>query len=341
MKKYVHIGYARCGSSWLQKHLFPEHKQLLHLGRDWNDGIIDDSIRIALWSSFIQQPEFLYDHEETKKSFSKYFQQAASTPGIKACGISHELLTYTITGRVDLTERARRIARIFDDDTDIIMIIRNQCSSVRSTYTGLVQEHGITRTWEEFLFYFFFDRDRSSFCSLYYDKVFDLYENLFGRGRVHVIPFEILKANPKRFADMVCDALEIERMEAINPSPHNKSPSPEVLQIMFNLNKQLRFYMGNDIFERPHGYTVAPMYGKLFSIDVPKEIHDAYAKYRLVFNVNDKTVEQANSKGVIVPPMQTEMPKRYQELIQESFHAGNAELQKMTGLDLASFGYPV
>ncbi|HUT09169.1 MAG TPA: hypothetical protein VMY42_01610 [Thermoguttaceae bacterium] len=342
MKKYVHIGYAKSGSTWLQWNLFPRHRQLFHLGRAYGDSIIDDDVRLVLWSDLIEKPEFLFDEVAATRCFERYFEQAEKMSGIRACGISHELITNTCHGRVDLSERARRVARIFGPGTEIIMVVRNQLSFIRSLYTGLVKEGGITRTYDEYLFYFYYDQDRSPFSILFYDKVYELYANLFGAEHVHVVPFEILQTrSPLRFAREVCEGLGVDPIQRVDASQKNQSPSPKMLSLMLEVNKQFRFYLGNDAFERPWGYCARPLYTKVFGIEEPKENRESARKYLNVFQMTDASVEEVERQGVILPEMNTQMSDHYRDLFCRAYAPANARLQELTGLDLREFGYPL
>ncbi len=342
MKKYLHIGYAKSGSTWLQSNLFPVHPQLYHLGRSYGDRIDDDDVRLVLWSDLIEKPEFLYDRDRAAACFQQHFDDAADMRGILACGVSHELITNTLHGRVDLSDRARRVAGIFGRETEIIMVVRNQPSFVRSLYTGMIREGGVTRTFEEFLFYFYYDRDRSPFSTLFYDRVFELYADLFGREHVHVVPFEILsQQSPEAFAGRVCEALGVNPLGRIDGSRRNESPSPKALSLIRATNKKLRFYLGNDVFERPWGFTAAPLYPKQFGVEVPREITDNAKKYLTVYRVSDQTVADLEAQGGTITPMDIEMPSRYRELLGDAYAPHNARLSELTGLDLGAFGYPL
>jgi len=342
MKKYVHIGYAKSGSTWLQWNLFPRHRQLFHLGRAYGGSIIDDQIRLILWSDLIEKPEFLFDETAATRCFERYFEQAERTSGIRACGISHELITNTCHGRVDLSQRARRVARIFGSDTEIIMVVRNQLSFIRSLYTGLVKEGGITRTYDQFLFYFYYDQDRSPFSILFYDKVYELYADLFGAEHVHVVPFEILqKRSPLEFAHRVCEGLGVDPIDDVDASRRNERPSPKMLSLMLEVNKELRFYLGNDTFERPWGYCAMPLYTKVHGVEEPEEIVENARKYALVFRIDDHTVKEVERRGVVLAEMNTQMSDHYRELFCRAYAPHNLRLQKLTGLDLRQYGYPL
>jgi len=342
MKKYVHIGYPKSGSTWLQWNLFPKHRQIFHLGRAYGDTIIDDDVRLVLWSDLIEKPEFLFDEAAARRCFVRYFEQAEAMSGITACGISHELITNTAHGRVDLSERARRVARIFGPGTEIIMVVRNQLSFIRSLYTGLLKEGGITRTYDQFLFYFYYDQDRSPFSTLFYDKVYELYADLFGAEHVHVVPFEILQQqSPLEFARRVCEGLGVDPIENVDTSRKNQSPSPKLLSLMLEVNKQFRFYLGNDAFERPWGFCATPLYTKVFGIEEPEENRQSARKYLSVFQMTDAAVEQVERQGVVLREMDTRMPDRYRELFCRAYAPHNLRLQQLTGWDLQPYGYPL
>src|SRR5262245_26360258 len=136
MLKYAHVGFPKAASTWLQVFLFPRHPDLYHLGRHNGDEIINDDLRIALWNDLITGPPVLYNAEEVAGTFDKLFAQAAEK-GAAACGISQEVLTLSMVGNADITERARRLQSAMGKDTRIIMVVRNQLDWIRSLFCGL------------------------------------------------------------------------------------------------------------------------------------------------------------------------------------------------------------
>src|SRR5688572_27594813 len=131
MLKYAHVGYPKAASTWLQVFLFPRHPDLYHFGRHNADDIVDDDLRIALWNDLITRPPFLYEPAEVTRTFDRLFARAAETNAV-ACGISQEVITLSLVGSVDITERARRLRAAMGDGTRIILVIRNRLDWIRS-----------------------------------------------------------------------------------------------------------------------------------------------------------------------------------------------------------------
>ena len=268
MRKYAHVGYPKAASTWLQVYLFPRHPDLHHLGRHNGDEIVDDDLRIALWNDLIARPSLLYDPRETAATFERLFAAAAARKAV-ASGISQEVLTLSLVGSVDLTERARRLRGAMGEDTTIVLVVRNQLDWIRSTFCGLLKEGGMPLGWSEFLAYFYVEQDQSPFSSLFYDDVWALYAELFGERNVHLVPFELLKRDAGQFAAKVCDAIGVRPITDLPSTRINEAPSAKALTTALGINQKAAFYFGSTQFRRPLAFAAAPMYRNRLGVEQP------------------------------------------------------------------------
>ena len=343
MKKFVHIGIAKGGSTWLQRRLFPMHEQMLVLGRNYSVNVIDDDIRIALWNDLIEAPEFLYDHAATAAHFHRHFEAAKRTRGIRACGVTHEVFTTSWIGDVDLAERARRLAKIFGPETEIVLVVRNQLTTIGTLYCTMAREAGLIRTFEEFLFHFCYDRELSPFPDHLYDKLFETYAGLFGREHVHVIPFEILRRDPQEFADKICVAIGVDPIP-VDCSRVNSTSTPRSMGAVLAVNRILRYYLGGDRIARNMGKELKPLYTKRFGIAPPQEITENHKKHCACYEVgtNPAQADVLESRGLVLePPVHTDLPDHYRDLLHDAYAPHNARLQELSGLDLMQYDYPL
>lgn len=340
MKRYIHIGYAKSGSTWLQNSFFSQHEQLYHLGKFKGSQVVDDNIQRAFRSGLIEESEFSYDYETTARHFQRHFDEAARS-GKKACGISHELLTNSVNGRVDLAERARRIAKIFDYDAKIIMVVRNQFDFIKSLYSGLLVEGGIPLTFQEFLFYFYYDSDRSSMYNLYYDKVYELYVKLFGKENVHVLPYELLpRGKHLDFVNIICDFIGVDSLCEVNEDRANQSRSGKVLSLLLKENKDLRRCLGNHVFERPWGFAYTSVYRNLLKVDPPEQVLASHKNYQRAWRLSDRDVAEYEAEFGEIEPLNLIIPPDYRQMLGEKFAGVNQRLADLTGVDLSQFAYP-
>lgn len=376
MIKYAHIGYAKSASSWLQTNLFPKHKDLFHLGRSLGFGKerenFDDTIRLFLWNDIINTPSFLWNGKKIRDTLTQYFDLAEKRRVI-ACGISQEMITNVLTGKIDLTERANRLCEVFGFDTKIIIVIRNQFSWIESLYKGMLKEGGLTLTYEEFLFYLYYEKDISPLYTLFYDRVYEYYAGLFGANNIHVVPFEIIKKyGIESFAEAVTTAIGVSPIENINKNKINDSPSPQILNLIYLFNNNQRYYMGGDYFEQLWGINILPLYDRL-SVEPPKRIITSRKNYHFassdipniqyknlkeqiriilkIYNVDKPNWDIFKYIEVIkcffrlrmnkIAALNTTMPATYKELLHKEFAPHNNRLQKLLKINLEEFNYPL
>ena len=340
MLKYAHIGYPKAASTWLQTFLFPRHRELFHFGRYNGDDIIDDDLRIVLWNDLIMRPPLLYDADEVAGTFRRLFALAAKK-GATACGISQEVLTLSLIGGVDITERARRLRDAMGEDTRIIIVVRNQLDWIRSVFCGLLKEGGMQLDLEEFLYYFYYQQDQSPFSTLFYDAVHQCYAGLFGAGQVHVIPFELIKQDARDFAARVCRAIGVSELAEVPAESINERPSAKALTACLAYNRQRSFYFGTHPLRRPVGFAAEPMFRKRLGVDPPAWMAEERKQSMFSFVNMEKAVQAAESKGEAIPAMDTAFPARYEQLLVSAYAPHNRRLMELTGLDLAGLGYPV
>lgn len=310
------------------------------MGRHNGDDIVDDDVRIALWNDLIMRPSLLYDASEVEETFNRHFAQAEAM-GKVACGVSQEVLTLSLVGGVDITERARRLQAAMGADTRIVMVVRNQLDWIESVFCGLLKEGGMTIGLEEFLFYFYYQQDQSPFSTLFYDRVFELYADLFGTDNVHVVPFELIKRDAGAFARAVCDAIGVPHLGDVPAQSINPRPSSRGLSACLAYNRDRRFYFGAHHFRRPFAFGAAPIFAKRFGIDPPLWMTEERELSMVSFKNIEEVVRQALQRGDMIPPMATTFPPQYTELFVEAYAPHNVRLAELTGLDLASHGYPV
>jgi len=340
MQKYAHVGYPKSGSTWLQLDLFPRHPDLFHLGRHNGDDIIDDDLRNILWNDLIAQPALLYEADRAAGVFDRLFVQAARA-GKAACGISQEILTTSLAGNVDVTQRAMRLRGAIGPDTQIVMVVRNQLDWIRSMYCALLKEGGMTLEFDDFLFYFYYQQDQSSFSDLFYDAVYSLYADLFGARNVHVIPFELLRRDAGLFAREVCAAIGVRPPDEVSSRIVNPRLSPKALTAALEFNRQNRFYLGADQFRRPWAFAAASIFRTRFGIEPPGWVAAERQKSMFVFERIEAVVREAEARGRTIPPMNVAIPARYTRLLADAYVPHNRRLAELSGTDLGSLGYPV
>lgn len=230
-KVYIHVGYPKCASTTLQKHLFNNHSQLFNLGVyptanigiDSNEQdinalfLLNEDLR-KFYRNLVDLDEIEYLYSENKKLFSSKIEPLYNNVENKII-YSNEKLTSVFFAHKDNGAKAKRLKELFPE-AKILFIIRNQLDLFASQY----RDHPFNP--RDFLIGMPMDFDRwfnvvwntqeikFRFMLNYY-LVIKYYETLFGRENIGVFLVEDLANNLGYFANKVSDFMEIDKDETI------------------------------------------------------------------------------------------------------------------------------
>jgi hypothetical protein len=193
----IHIGYRKCGSTWMQKRLFPSIPGIDFLGKRYGQpgtGWLKE-VRDALMLKHC----FDFSPKEIHGLIDKYAGPSDGRPrALSYEGLSGELWRRSF----DSKRSADRIHQTFPD-AKILIVVRRQPAHLESLYKQYLLTGGVL-SMSEFLtaddHHLQFDID----C-LQYDRLVGYYIQLFGRKNVKVLPFELLAADAQAFSNAVCD----------------------------------------------------------------------------------------------------------------------------------------
>jgi hypothetical protein len=194
---------------------------------------------------------------------------------------------------------------------------------------------------------------------------------LFGSENVTIIPFEIIKKDPLVFAHNVCQGIGVSLIQNINSTPKNIKPSAEEMFYMLKFNRNHRFFLGGNYFERPWGHCAIPIYEK-FNIPMPQNILKNKAKSHftfghigkilrgekftgpfppdVVFDIKNKSFLSALKLHKVFhyiiqkknpPKLKVAFPDHYKNILLKAYAPHNKNLQRLTNMDLTSYNYSV
>lgn len=189
----VHIGFHKTGSTWLQAELFHRDSQdFVPLSRDGHPKY--------LGSHFIRDEEgyllssFVIQSERIRGEVADLLEALGSDDRIPV--VSNERLSGTpYSSAFDARLIADRIHAALPN-ARILIVVREQCSMILSTYLQYLQVGGVDRLSK------FLDRrydgHQPGFSpnTLKYDGLVAHYHNLFGRERILTLPYELLSRDP-------------------------------------------------------------------------------------------------------------------------------------------------
>ena len=204
MTTLIHIGYPKTGSTWLQENFFK------------NNQIFFNANRRDLSLNFGHPKVFDFNIKKTKNFYKSFFYNLKKNRKIGV--VSSEFLSGNLylNGGMDSQIYADRLKSIFPG-SKVLIIIREQSSFLYSFYKHDVSYNGGFWNIDEFLNPKWHFMRRSSFHPRYllYSGLIEYYQKLFGKTKVLVLPFELLKLDSKIFSNHIFEFLNIKSEKII------------------------------------------------------------------------------------------------------------------------------
>lgn len=208
---YIHVGYGRTGTTWLQNQVFPSVSGIQYLGKteesypDWmlNWNYLD---RLLLASEI----DTIQNNLNVAREKSNVL-------------ISSEAFTQT-GGVVDQIDRIKAVT----SDSKIILVIRDPADLVVSRYRYLIEAGFFSDSIDHYLDYTSrpFDLVRRKRLYLYdfvYPLVIEKLIQEFGSQNTLVIKYECLVKEPQKFVGTILRYLGVEETLELDYSLTNKS----------------------------------------------------------------------------------------------------------------------
>ncbi len=242
----IHIGYPKSGSTWLQENFFKNNK------------IFSNANRRDLSLNFGHPKVFDFNIKKTKNFYKSFFYNLKKNKKIGV--ISSEFLSGNLylNGGMDSQIYADRLKSIFPG-SKVLIIIREQSSFLYSFYKHDVSYNGGFWNIDEFLKPNWHFMRRSSFHPRYllYSGLIEYYQKLFGKKKVLVLPFELLKLDSKIFSNHILEFLNIKNKKiSVNSEIINESRNistvyfQKIINRVFTARREntLRINKGFEIF---------------------------------------------------------------------------------------------
>lgn len=304
----VHIGYHKTGSTWLQDRIFCDPARGLET--------IADAPRHRLVEDFVRPDALSYDPQATAERYSAYIEAARTRDTTLV--LSHERLSgYPSSGGHDRAMIADRLKATFPD-ASILIVLREQRSLIRSMYSQHITDGG-TESLKRFLNTPEPALGRKpSFSLAFYefDRLIAHYQRLFWPDRVLALPFEMLARAPQAFVDRIAGFSGRPEVALDKVQRTNEKRPLLMQQIQRPLNA---LFYHNEL---------SP--GALFHI---RRFHKRYARLRPLFDTISPRF------------LESRLERRLRDAIDRHvgtyFAASNARTERLTGLALQEYGYPV
>ena len=306
---FLHVGYGKGGSSFLQKYYFIKDNGFLNLARHPD------------WRAFIQ------DGLLTAQSI--YFPSINCPPIPRqdgqnplCIGVSEELF---LGDGVDYRVKLERWKAIFPE-TSVLIVTRNQLDIVYSGYCSHVPD-GYYRSINRYLRELIWDAQATYFGSLFFDRAYEITKEYF--DRVLVLPYELMSSSDLFFEEINQFFDVTGRVPSLRV---NASANDTVLLVMRILNFLFRHGRA-----RPQ-MTILPSYiigSSRFDLNqVPgKEPSPVFRKQL------NKIATKIGRNIPIDRKTRQAFHNTHYHLFEEWFGESNRRLQKMINRDLSPYGY--
>lgn len=308
---FIHIGYHKSASTHLQT-IFPQlpvnylffagHNREL-LKRVEDPHTFDAAALRALVADEIQETRGGYHFDTTV--------------------LSHEALSGHPHGYPSVFSDciARNLKELYPQ-AKILIIIRNQLDYISSLYAFRVAIKGYeSRSLERFIQE---EGELGLLAHLEYAKLIELYQDLFGKERVLVLPMEMLKSHSEQFFERLFAFMGLDKPSFRNPKRSNESTR----------NLQLIN------FWRPINYVFGLSLAALRMVMKSAWGTRLIDKYRFSYYEKRAEVTRAiNKRSKVNKSLDISTLPDYPALV-ERFGKTNQQLEAKLGLPLSSYGYP-
>lgn len=229
----IHVGLHKCASTWLQSQVFGNKGSKF-------DAVWGRMSAIAV-SEFVGIEPLAFSVEDTRARLLAAAQPTLD-PAKSVWVMSHEALSSRPHhGRYYSKEVADRVGAVFPS-AKVLLVIREQKSIIRSLYTEHVRNGG-RNTLEEFLgagatSVGFRGMIQSSFFE--YDRLIEMYRNIFGVDNVLALPVELLKSSPEKFTERIYSFVGLEACPILVKDAANTGWDPITVELYRRSNGLVR-----------------------------------------------------------------------------------------------------
>jgi len=333
---FVHIGYHKTGTTYLQNCGLKKHSQIKMLA-DYNDDNNEfEQTLFQLKCDITEEHEYLFSADRVR---TKFFETCSEIADLErddqVIGISDEAFSGDYLSGRDSYLFAQRIHDVFGT-VKIVMVVRNQSRMIDSIYRQYIHMGG-TLSLKKVLDPIRFPT-ADLFNKLKYDKLVAHYYTVFGKENVLVVPFELINNKPEFLGEIYrfLGVNEKEIPECLD-EVYNKSHHfftlylDRIINIMFN-NTYSAALLGDWFFKRKfHAPVLTRSKGWIWLNS------NLGWWYRRVF------IERFFDPHIMYPLFKnrTVLGKNVKQIVQQEFSNSNRKLEELIDHDLGALGYPV
>ncbi len=356
MIDFLHVGMPKAASTWLQEAIFAHHPQLAVLGTVAGAGDVHHRFRQEV-RRLVRGGDLSADVAAFRAAIEglaqeRQAQRRALGHGAEVLGVSSEILAGDWpTGR-NSRFLAQALARCWPR-AKVVLVLREQRRLLESSHQEYVRQGG-TQGLGAFVFGPGVSRGTVHDAELRRTHVVEygklapkvaLYQECFGRERVHVACIEQLVADPAAFVAGLASFLEVAPL-----APPEQRTNPQLSPAALALLRRCNFLFSTDHHPR---FGCMPINALLtaFAARRPGRERAAENPYWLPHVVSAHTQRRLAEGWLPVldrwvlrhlpkaPSRLTQLPAALRTFLDDEYRRDTAALQPLVGFDLAAHGY--
>lgn len=314
----IHIGYLKTGSTWLQKHLFdcPDRGFFRLAAKPISKNHIGLRPATRFARNFIFEPggSFYALQEFSPDRMRERLGECQSqSPGVAV--LSEERLAgHPETGGFDSEQICLRLSQVFDSPK-IFIVIREQKSLIASCYFDILLKGG-TLSLKEYIASSCKRSPRFRKRYFMFHHLISMYQEVFGKENVLVLPYEMFRDDPKRY---------FERLGSFSGVS-----IPDSLPVKDKVNAKVNAYLESKLRYLNWIAMEGSPYGEHFFY-MGKFVHKLNRSLRKrlgkVVPESFENEERARHKNII------------EDLIGEYYRESNVKTGELIGIDLEKYHY--
>ena len=240
-----HVGFPKAGSTTLQIQVFPNLPNVEYLGLPPSPDNADEDLYKTLHSFY--ENTFKIDGirfalERRQEDLAKIL---SNVPAGKIPLFSYEPCIGNVMAYPEAIAKAERLKEIFKGELKIIIIIREQTAILTSQYRDHPFDPQNVSTGKPVSFENWYKMTQNlryfRFTDLiFYDRMINFYDDLFGAKNVLVLPLELMSQNPELYAQKMAAFIGIKAQDILTQL--GKEPENTGYSAGINQNRRLGRY---------------------------------------------------------------------------------------------------
>ncbi len=243
MDLVFHIGYHKTATSWMQQRYFREHPEIALLSnseRPWKDRLL---------SYLIATRDTDFDPEVGRALLQEQVRAAGdAVAGRKVLLISAERLSgHPFSGGYDSVRTARSGLPRLSTDAKVVCVVRDQRDMVWSVYKQLVFE-GYPGTLRQLMQLRSWKTTSFDLAYFEYDRLISQYLTLFGKERVCILQYELMRRDIGTFLGRLCAFLGVDYVEPQRAAARVNASLPDA---SIGLARRLNYFRKSELYPFP------------------------------------------------------------------------------------------